>query len=309
MLPRVKPGAAGYELTALPLIGAATLPTTLCVATLLLLALPHAASAEVADLEAARAMVERQEYEAGAEAMQRALQSGTLSPEQLVVVYRGLAECAAALRRPDQARDAFQRLLVIDPDHFVASTESPLIREPFEQAQAHWQQSPPPRISYEPPETIPAGEALSLDIELDATTVPGIHDSVRLHLRHPEGHFVERNMPGGELVIPAALCTDVERIQFFLSVHDEYGNVSARVGSEEEPLVVLVGEAERENDSRTEGGDRPWYRRWWVWTIVGAVVLGVAIGVPAGVAASASDDPCVQTLGGPCNVTIDYDRE
>ncbi len=42
----------------------------------------------------------------------------------IVTVYRGLAKCAAALRRSDEARDAFVHLLVIDPEYYVSSDAS-----------------------------------------------------------------------------------------------------------------------------------------------------------------------------------------
>lgn len=269
------------------------------------LATPAVALGEAADLETARAMIDRQEYDAGLEAFDGAIQSGELTREQLIAAYRGQAECAAALRQPDRAFEAFRRLLVVDPDYFLSTNESPLLREPFERAQLYWRENEAPRFDFEPPTSIPAGEAFAVEINLDRTTIPGVHDSLRLHLRHPDGRYIVREIPNGRLLIPAAVFEDLDVLQFYITLHDEYGNTAAMAGSEDAPLAVDIGER-LPSDSSGDRERRVWYRSWWFWTIVGVAVTAVAVGVPVGVASSESDDPCVQAVGGPCDVTIDF---
>jgi hypothetical protein len=69
------------------------------------------------------------------------------------------------------------------------------------------------------------------------------------------------------------------RVEYYLEARDAAGNAVARVGSPERPLLVTVeGVAVRAQSSVL--------RKWWLWTIIGAVVVG---GVTAGVVASTVD--------------------
>lgn len=271
---------------------------------------PFRVNAQAEALEEARAMVERQEFEEAQEALTGILESGELGPEQLVEVYESLAECAAALRQPDVAMDAFIRLLVIQPDFYVASSASPLLREPFEQALAHWDENERPTLSYQPPQSIDADEPFVITLDLDQESLPSLLSTVRLHYRTDSASFfTPLDFDNGRIEVDSELFEDADQLAIYISAHDSYGNVVARVGSPEEPLMLEVGEASEEqtvpDPNRRRRVRRPVYQQWWFWTIIGTAVVGLAVGLPVGLTRSSQDDPCESALGGPCDLVVD----
>jgi tetratricopeptide (TPR) repeat protein len=272
--------------------------------------LPLAARAQTDALEEARAMVEGQEFEAAQEALTTLLESGDLDLEQLVEVYRLLAESAAALRQPDAATDAFIRLLVIQPDFYVASSASPLLREPFEQALAHWNENERPTFRYRPPESIDSNEPFIIALEIDQEALPSLFAVVRLHYRASDGDlFASVDLDNGRGEVSEDHFEDADQLAIYLTAHDSYGNVVASVGSPDEPLRIGVGEASEAQPVQDPDGRqrerRPVYQRWWFWTIIGTAVVGLAVGLPVGLTRSTPDDPCESALGGPCDLVVD----
>jgi hypothetical protein len=241
-------------------------------------------------------MLARQEYESAQEALEALLRSGSLDAEELVEVYRGLAECGAALRQPERARDAFIDLLALEPEFYIASQESPLILDPFEQAVAFWRDRQLPSLHLTPPEQARSDEPLVIRAELVRGDRPSLMAQVVLHLRLPNGGYEEIPAPEGRAEIGADRLAGATEVEFYLSAHDEHGNTVALVGAPAQPFQVALNETSR--------GARRWYQRWWVWTIVGAAVVGLAVGLSVGLTASDGGDPCVEALGAPCDFQL-----
>lgn len=277
---------------------------------LTILCAPLCVKAQADGLEEARAMVDRQEFDEAQEALTVLLESGELGPEQLVEIYRSLAECGAALRQPNVASDAYIRLLVIQPDFYVASSASPLLRDPFEQALAHWNEHERPMFRYQPPQSIDGNDPFVISLDLDQASSPPILATARLHYRGGDsGFFSTVEMENGRVELDPEHFEDTDQIDIYLSAHDSYGNVVARIGSPEEPIAIAVGEASTTTTpDNTNGGRRvrrPVYQQWWFWTIIGTAVVGLAVGLPVGLTRSTPDDPCESALGGPCDLNVD----
>lgn len=62
---------------------------------------------------------------------------------------------------------------------------------------------------------------------------------------------------------------------------------SAATGKGDDLLVMPAGER---SEAPGPPPARPWYKRWWVWTVAGAVVAGAAVGAGVGVALSSPRD-------------------
>lgn len=261
---------------------------------------PRGAAAETAEtaIEAARGMLARQEYRQARAAFQRALESGELNPSQLVETYRHLAECAAALRDPEAAREAFIFLLAIDPEFYVPSQESPLVREPYEQARVFWQTHQLPGLRFVPP----AEPATPLVIQADLRRGdrPALVSSTVLHVRDPDGGYVEHEAPNGRVVLPAEDLEGADELELFFTVHDEWGNTVATVGSPQRPLRVPLQASNEPREPRS----RRWYQQWWFWTIVGAAVVGLAVGLPVGLTSSDGEGGCAEVLGADCDFEL-----
>ena len=60
-------------------------------------------------------------------------------------------------------------------------------------------------------------------------------------------------------------------------------------GSADLVVSVIDGDPLAGSDHTTEATARPWYRRWWVWTIAGAVLAGAGVGIGFAVTSETED--------------------
>ncbi len=89
-----------------------------------------------------------------------------------------------------------------------------------------------------------------------------------------------------------------EEVSFYVTARDVRGNTFAALGSAAEPLTIPLEGSRR-------GSGSQWYRRWWVWTIVGSVVVGLTLGLSLGLTADQwSGDPCLASIGRECDATV-----
>lgn len=257
-------------------------------------------------LVAAREAMDRLEYGEAREALGGALASGHLEPVTLAETYRRLAECFAALRMPEEARDAFERLLAIDPDFEVAEDQSPLVRQPFEEAVAFWRGRERPRLRFLPPQTLAAGEPLVVEPDVEPGAIPGLAAEITLHLLGPAGETTTFVGADGQIEVSAAELAGLDHAAFYLALRDEHGNAVAYLGGPEDPIEVAIEEGGSGPGGPPPGG-RPWYTEWWLWTAVSVVVVGLAVGLPVGLAlGGGGGDPCQGALGGPCDMTASF---
>jgi hypothetical protein len=83
--------------------------------------------------------------------------------------------------------------------------------------------------------------------------------------------------------IPAHRRSD-RAIEYFIQAEDSTGNIALRGGAFEplriaDPSAVEPGGVASQLTMQTPATPRkPWYKKWWVWTIAGAVVIGAAAG-------------------------------
>ncbi len=272
------------------------------------LALPLPAGAEEGgSLAEARAAMERLEYGDARRALERALSSGRLEPAALAEAYRRLAECFAALRMPDRAREAYVRLLAVQPGFEVPGDQSPLVRTPFEEAAAFWQGKARPGVRYRPPTGIERGEPRVVEPELERGAVAGLATEVTLHLQGRGGDYSTFVGAEGRIEVSASDLEGRDAAVFYLALRDEHGNVVALAGSAERPLEVEIEEdAAGPEEGPAPAPGRPWYGEWWLWTAVSVVVVGLAVGLPVGLVLGGAGDPCDRAFGGACDLTASF---
>lgn len=63
-------------------------------------------------------------------------------------------------------------------------------------------------------------------------------------------------------------------LEYYIEASDEAGNTTVFRGFEFSPLTIVVA-------SESSSG-KPWYKKWWVWTIVGGVIVSAAAVAAAG---------------------------
>jgi hypothetical protein len=274
---------------------------------LALVAVPAAARAEQSgdELERARRLLASMNYRAACQEFRRAVEAGGLELEQLTEAYGGVAECSAALRRPDEAREAFVRLLGIAPARGVSNTSSPLLREPYEAAMSFWAGKRRPAVSFDASTNATRGAELLLEPVVERGPIPELAASVALFVRQPDGTFAPTPVVDGRAALGPAALEGRESVAVYLALLDDHGNVTALAGSATEPIEIdLAGSAGDSEATREHaGGARRLARRWWFWTAIGAGVAALVLGValPIGLSREGDAGPCERALGGPCD--------
>ncbi|RME05726.1 MAG: tetratricopeptide repeat protein [Deltaproteobacteria bacterium] len=201
-----------------------------------------------------------------------ALASPDLDREGRVVAYLHLGFTHVVLGERDAAIEAFLQALELDPTHRLSPSDSPKIREVFEEARRRFLASDQiaPSITHYPPpaeKRVPAGR--KVDITANVTDNRSI-ESVTLYYRSVgDLRYLSTAMlpQGGKTfigVIPAFLVTPVG-VEYYIEARDEAGNVTLSA-SAADPYTIRV---ERE---------KAWYKKWWVWGI-GAAVIGTSVGI------------------------------
>ncbi|HET6146480.1 MAG TPA: tetratricopeptide repeat protein [Polyangia bacterium] len=132
------------------------------------------------------------------------------------------------------------------------------------------------RLVQAPLGELPAGKpsALALTVEGDSEQMVS---TLELGYRRGDGGaFVTTRVPNAAaLAIPAAALTAGARIDYYVRALDAHGGVLAESGTPALPFRLQVAApAAVAGGGAAAPGATPWYKRWWVWTLVGAVALG-----------------------------------
>jgi glycosidase len=109
-----------------------------------------------------------------------------------------------------------------------------------------------------------------------------------------EGARVTATIPG--------FAVRYDGVEYYLEVFDQAGNGPTLHAMPERPHRISVTKSQAVAPSTQAvatdapvAGATPWYARWWVWAIGGAVVAGVATAIAVGVA-TGEDDGSLTTL-------------
>jgi hypothetical protein len=254
---------------------------------------------------ARRAMVEL-DFDRAIELLERAESSGDNGREQLIVIYRSLAESRAALGQADAADLEFRRLLSLDPTAELPRGSSPKLTAPYRSAREFMVQKRPLVIRCD------AGRGgLDLAVLSDPVALIVAGRATRRSGRTVQGASRASGRSRIALPVPADAPSDLA-----CSALDRHGNELARapvgassdsdapgaVGSDEDPTSILPpGEESRRAgggeatpaDGSPEGApsdegrrappdrDEPEepgpaiYARWWPWALGAATAAGV----------------------------------
>ncbi len=248
----------------------------LCVASICV-ASPASAQSALADAESAYQDID---FERTRERANAALREGGKSKRQLVRIYELLGISAAASGDAQASRDAYVRMLAIDPEAQVDSDLSPRFREPFMEARGYW-----------------SSRSDQLDVEVRFDRARG---ALRVLLSDPVGmanqtklmsrlpgtiEFAEATRPANDSVrFDVSGAADAGAIEYVLRVEDEYGNTIIERGTEEEPNRVgqLSGAVSSGSGGNNGGGEEDGggsvLKSPWFWVVTGVVLAGAGVG-------------------------------
>jgi len=246
--------------------------------TLLASLLAATASAQGTDpLVAAEQAYMEVDFERTAELARAALASGQLTHDRLVRVYELLGVSLAAQGEEEASRDAYVKMLALDPEATVDTNLAPRLRSPFMEARGFW-----------------ATRSDSLDVDV---TLVRARRGLRIQLNDPLDMAVEIRVltrvhgtyeEMDEERLPAAPShlveveglPEVDQIEYVVQVLDGDGNRILERGTEDVPNVVgrepqPVG-APVEGGAAEGGGGAPT----WLWVALGVVAAaGLGVGL------------------------------
>ena len=198
------------------------------------------------------------------------------SRDLLVRIYHLEGLCLGALERYQEARTVFHRLLTLEPAFRLGADISPRVRKPFEEAR----RTNPRRLEVRsvPPAGAWKGEVVGLAFVVASdpagmlrsiriwykTNEQQKYRSIRAPLRGRGRHIVNLTVP--------AIKGDKGRLEWYAVAEGEHYSRLQQFGDARHPAVLEIVD----RDTLAAAPSRPWYKQWWVWTIVGGVVVAGA---------------------------------
>lgn len=129
-------------------------------------------------LERADASYAANDFKSAVDGYRTAIAAGGLSLAELTRAYTGVALSAAVLLERVQARDAFVRVLALNPQWELPKDAGPKIRAPFDEAKAFWFGKQLPRLELVHPKDVAPGEKVVIGVR--PTDPLGLMRAVRL---------------------------------------------------------------------------------------------------------------------------------
>jgi len=230
-------------------------------------------------------------YDEVAQLLNRALTESQPTDEQKLQIYLYLGRAQARRGNESEARKAFGRLLVLEPNATLPMDADEDEKYAFERAQAKQTEEDASvdasevQINHQPPGAVIAGQAAELKVEgvalPEGTTVTLYHTR---SMDSPYSSSLMDNPDRGKWTAPVPTMaisetTEEYEIYYYIEVTDAADNVLASAGAPEQPLSFRVVAPKKDED------DKPLVKQWWFWTAVGggaAVALGLGLGLGLG---------------------------
>jgi hypothetical protein len=246
-----------------------------------------------AQLAAGRKLYDKQEYTAALEAYRLALSSGGgqgATRRQRVQANAFIGAIAAVLGDAKQAREAFRELLRLEPSYQLADPSfSPKILNLFADVQRKTARPPLAGLKAQAP-LIAEGQWVELKV---AAANASVVRKVVVHVRR-RGEARYRRLimtrEANEDVWSARVNQTSGDLDYYAEADGADRALVGQTGRPDRPLHVALGDAPvvpagggvavGVGAAAGRGGpvdeppSRPWYRRWWVWTLAVAVVGG-----------------------------------
>jgi hypothetical protein len=249
-----------------------------------LVACSSTARAENADGPLARAkrlMREKLQFSKAIDLLTDALDRSAIEGEDRVEAYALLAFAYVAKDAPRDAEQAFESLLLLDPEYALDPMLSPAIQKTFEEAKSA---NTRVRPKLEAVRAIEAGDAIEVHAHIDDPR--SIVKTVVVFWKspgRPEYASSPMSVEGPNASAMLQIASAANDLAYHLAAMNAIGRVVARAGDESAPLTL-----KRTNDRRPAALSPPLvestspeagtsvFEKWWFWVAVGIVAAGGA---------------------------------
>lgn len=242
------------------------------------------------ELQRIESFMDEAEFEQALELVNGELKRPNLSAEMKGRLYELQGLLHLYLGEEAEAQDSFRSLLKVAPNYRLQKDESPKVKALFEEAREEMAAKISSKLRLRHPRPAPAvpGEPIRVEIELES---PPEGITAKLFYRrdgernYSSTRFMETDDPGRWAALVPALSLgsqsedDVsgKALEYFIEVQGPAGSLLAIAGKRDAPLAVPFAAAGAPEGAAVSQGS-PWYKKWWVWTIVGVVVAGAVTG-------------------------------
>jgi hypothetical protein len=233
-------------------------------------------------IEKAADLYSEMNYEKTIKVLDRVLGMKGNTRAQLVRAYHIQGMCLASLGRNDDAKKSFAKLLALEPSFRLGNEIAPRIRTPFNQLVVNDR----PRLSVRllPPPVAVKGDPLLFTIHVDEDTT-GLVRSSKIWVRPAgEGSYssVNTKLRGvGEvrILVPATTWESKESVGvvgWYAEVMGKNEGKLRTFGDALHPMALEISE-EKIETLLERAEEVAWYKRWWVWALVGGVVTTAGV--------------------------------
>lgn len=242
------------------------------------------------------------DFEKSLRILNQALAQKGNSREQLVRIHHLTGLGLGAIGRYDIARQAFERLLALDPTFRLGADVSPRVRKPFDELvklnprRIEVRSLPPPHAQLGKPLVMTfevvndkLGMARSIQVWYRRGAA-GAYNTIRAALKGEGEHRVSIPAPAWEST------SDADNLSWYAEVEGDNRSVLQNFGDAMHPAVLEV--IDQATAEKLADAEKRWYKRWWVWTIIGGVV---AAGAATAVVLTTSSEP-----SGPFDFKVDF---
>jgi hypothetical protein len=250
--------------------------------------LDEASSADQDDpLAQAQASYSDVDFEATLRHARDALDRGGYGPSQVARIFELIGMAAAALEQDDLAREAYTRLLALDPDFELGDDLSPRFQGPFLEASGYWA-AHPDRLGAR----VTLARARGA-LRIDVTDPLGMGRNLRVLARlEGELEYHERLEPIAEQTyfeVPGS--REAQRVEYVVQILDRYDNRILEIGDEDAPEAIGRPAGSAEVVAQPAPTVEPRRSRAWLWAVIGVsagvvvasvVATGVVLGIQAG---------------------------
>lgn len=228
-------------------------------------------------LAAAKRALDDAQPEVANAALDAAAKAGPLDHESNVTLWEQRGISASFEEDAPRARDAFDMLLALDPGHFLSYQMSTRATFKFEAVRNEVKSRGAPAVEVDWAFGQRVGAPVAIDVSVLADPKQFLKSATLFVRSRGESRWRAADVPlagkDHHLVLPAIEAKKPISLELYLKAYDEHGN---------EVLTWAAPTRPREIPLRYDP-PRPWWQRWWVITIAGAVVAGGTAAIVYGV--------------------------
>ncbi len=228
-----------------------------------------------AKLAESKAALDEQNVETATQALDAAAKAGPLDHDANISLWEQRGIAASFAEDDAQARSAFEMLLALDPGHFLSYQLSTKATFRFEKVRNESKSVGAPALDVDWAFGQKVGAPVKIDISVLSDPKQFLTRATLFVRTRGEQAWRAADVPltaarkDHHLVLPPVQANKAVSLELYLKAYDDRGN---------EVLTWAQPTRPREIPLRYDP-PRPWWQKWWVITIAGAVAVGGTAGI------------------------------